>query len=254
MSSQSKRLSSRVLAVLGLIASLSLLCTHSRAQDQPAPKWELFGGYSFWYPRADVHGLLPEGLVPVSSCLESNPRGVGASLTYNFNRWFGLTLDTSTHWGSGESTLARRIDDAAFSNLSFGPRVTFRHTHVSPFLEVLVGDHRLMPDAFHDVDKLGFMFGGGLDINLSRHVALRLFRADYVYSNYEYGSASVTPRTEIRGLRAQAGINFMFGGGAPPVTPSAACSLQPAEVFAGEPVNANASESNFHTRRSVAYR
>src|SRR3984957_17180511 len=112
MSSQSKRLSGRVLAVLGLIASLSLLCTPASAQDQPAPKWELFGGYSFWYPGADVHGLLPGGLIPVSSRLESNPRGAGASLTYNFNRWMGLTGDISANLSSGESGVAMRIDDA----------------------------------------------------------------------------------------------------------------------------------------------
>jgi outer membrane protein OmpA-like peptidoglycan-associated protein len=110
-----------------------------------------------------------------------------------------------------------------------------------------------MPDAFHDIDKLGFMFGGGLDINLSRHVALRLIRADYVYSNYQYGASAVTPRTEIRGLRLQAGLNFMFGGGEPPVPPSAACSVQPTEVFAGETVTATASGSNFNPKRTVTY-
>jgi outer membrane protein OmpA-like peptidoglycan-associated protein len=236
-----------------MLAVLSMFATLAAAQDQPAPKWELYGGYSFFHPGADVHGQLPGALLPLSSRLEANPRGAGASLTYNFNRWFGWTLDTSTHWGSGEATVPRRIDDAAFSNLSMGPKVTFRSNHFSPFLEVLVGDHRLMPDAFHDIDKLGFMFGGGLDINLSRHVALRLIRADYVYSNYQYGAAAVTPRTEIRGVRLQAGLNFMFGGGAPPVSPSAACSVQPVEVFAGEPVTATASGSNFNPKRTVKY-
>jgi outer membrane protein OmpA-like peptidoglycan-associated protein/opacity protein-like surface antigen len=236
-----------------VMAVMFAFATDAAAQEPPPPKWELFGGYSFFAPAADVHGELPGALLPLSSRLESNPRGVGLSATYDFNRWFGLTLDASTHWGSGESTLFNRLDDAAFSNLSLGPKFTFRTKHFSPFVEVLIGDHRLMPDAFHDIDKLGLMFGGGLDINLSRHVALRLIRADYVYSNYQYGSASVTPRTEIRGLRAQVGINFMFGGGAPSVSPSASCLLQPAEVFAGERVDASASEANFHPRRSVAY-
>jgi outer membrane protein OmpA-like peptidoglycan-associated protein/opacity protein-like surface antigen len=239
-----------------LPAMLAVLCTFATlaaAQDQPTPKWELYGGYSFFHPGADVHGQLPGALLPLSSRLEANPRGAGASLTYDFNRWFGWTLDTSTHWGSGEASVPRRIDDAAFSNLSMGPKVTFRSNHFSPFLEVLVGDHRLMPDAFHDIDKLGFMFGGGLDINLSRHVALRLIRADYVYSNYQYGAVAVTPRTEIRGVRLQAGLNFMFGGGAPPVPPTAACSVQPIEVFAGEPVTATASGSNFNPKRTVKY-
>jgi len=255
MSSQSKSLRGWVLAMLpALIAVLCTFAPLAAAQDQPVPKWELYGGYSFFQPGGDVHGqLIPTALQPVSSRMEANPRGAGASLTYNFNNWFGLTLDTSTHWGSRETGLVKRIDDAAFSNLSFGPKITFRHNRFSPFLEVLVGDHRLMPDAFHDVDKLGFMFGGGLDINLSRHVALRLIRADFVYSNYQYGAATVAPRTEIRGLRAQTGLVFMFGGGAPPLPPTAACSVQPTEVFAGETVTATATGSNFNPRRTVTY-
>jgi outer membrane protein OmpA-like peptidoglycan-associated protein/opacity protein-like surface antigen len=253
MSSQLKSHPGRVLAMLPtMLAVLCMFATRAAAQDQ-TPKWELYGGYSSFQPGADVHGQQPGALFPISSRMEGNPRGMGLSATYDFNRWFGLTLDTSTHWGSGENGLLNRIDDAAFSNLSIGPKVTFRHKHFSPFLEFLVGDHRLMPDAFHDIDKVGFMVGGGLDINLSRHVALRLIRADYVYSNYQYGSAAVTPRTEIRGLRAQVGLNFMFGGGTPPVSPTAACAVQPTEVFAGEPVNATASGSNFNPKRSVAY-
>jgi outer membrane protein OmpA-like peptidoglycan-associated protein len=253
MSSQSKSHPGRVLAMLpAMIAMLFTFATLAAAQDQPAPKWELYGGYSFFHPGADVHGQLPGALQPLSSRLEANPRGAGASITYDFNNWFGLTLDTSTHWGSGEKTLARRIDDAAFSNLSFGPKVTFRHEHFSPFLEVLVGDHRLMPDAFHDIDKLGVMLGGGIDVNLSRHVALRLIRADYVMSSYRYGPSGV-PSTDIRGLRLQAGLNFMFGGEAPRVPPTAACSVQPTEVFAGESVTATASGSGFNPKRTVNY-
>jgi outer membrane protein OmpA-like peptidoglycan-associated protein len=236
-----------------MIAVLSMFGTLAVAQDKSTPRVELFGGYSVFGPGADVHGILPQGLVPVNSRLEWNPRGAGASATVNFNRWLGLTLDTSIDWGSGESGVNNRIDDAAFSNLSLGPKITFRHKHFSPFLEGLVGDHRLMPDAFHDVDKLGFMGGGGLDINLSRHVALRLIRIDYVYSNYQYGASGSTPNTEIRGVRLQTGLNFMFGGGEPPLPPSAACSAEPEQVFAGEPVSGTATGSNFNPKRKVQY-
>jgi len=239
MSSQSKSHLGRILAMLpALFAVLCMFATLAVAQDQPAPKWELYGGYSFLYPGANIHGEQPGALLPLSSRLESNPRGVGLSATYDFNRWLGLTLDASTHWGSGESTLFRRLDDAAFTNLSLGPKITFRRKHFSPFLEALIGDHRLMPDAFHDIDKLGFMFGGGLDLNLSRHFALRLFRADYVYSRYQYGAAAVTPHTELDGLRLQVGINFTFGSetvstvveNRPPVT---SCSVDKSMVYLG---------------------
>jgi outer membrane protein OmpA-like peptidoglycan-associated protein len=254
MSSHSKK-SCGCIALMRL-AVVALLCgvgTLAAAQEQPAPKWELFGGYSFFDPGANVHGTFPGGLLPVTSRLESNPRGAGASITYDFNRWFGLTLDASTHWGSGETTLGKRIDDAAFSNLSFGPKVTFRSAHLSPFLEALVGDHRLMPDAFHDIDKLGFMLGGGLDVNAGKHVALRLLRADYVISSYRYGPSASTAKTDLRGVRLQAGIVLMWGGERAVTPPTAACSVQPAEVFAGEPVTATAEGSNFNPKRTVKY-
>ncbi len=254
MSSQSSIHPSRVLIMLpAVIAVLCTFGTLAAAQDQPAPKWELYGGYSFLYPNANVHALLPGGLLPVSSPLESNPRGVGGSITYDFNRWFGLTLDASTHWGSGETGLVKQIDDTAFTNISFGPKVTFRSAHVSPFLEALVGDHRLTPDVFHDIDKLGFMLGGGLDFKVSKHVALRVPRVDYVMSSYRYGPSTTTSSTDLRGVRLQAGLVFNFGGERTVTPPTAACSVQPAEVFAGEPVTATAAGSNFNPKRTVQY-
>jgi len=246
------RLVRRSAMLAAMIAVLLTFAAFARAQEQPPPKWELFGGYSVFDPGANITGQLPGALLPLSSRLEWNPRGAGASVTYDFNKWLGLTLDTSIDWGSGESTFAKKIDDTAFSNLSIGPKITFRHNHFSPFLEVLVGDQRLMPDGFHDVDKLGVMLGGGLDLSLTRHVALRLIRADFVLSNYRYGPPSVAS-TDIRGLRAQTGLVITFGGGAPPPPPTASCSIQPAEVFASEPVTATATGSNFDPKRTVKY-
>jgi len=255
MSSHSKSRIGRVLAMLSaMIAVLCALGTLAAAQDQPAPKWEIFGGYSFLDPNTHVHGQLPGALFPLSSRLESDPRGIGASVTYDFNRWLGLTLDSSGHWGSGETTLGRRIDDTGFYNISVGPKITFRTAHFSPFLEALVGDHRLTPDAFHDIDRIGIMVGGGLDVNVSRHFALRLLRADFVVSDYRYGPAATTPSTNVRGVRLQSGIVFIFSGAALPWLPARAdCSVQPSEVFAGEPVTATASGSNFNPKRTIKY-
>ena len=246
--------SRRAIAALSAVATvLCALGTPAAAQQQPSPKWEIFGGYSFLYPGGDVHGTLPLGLIPLSSKMESNPRGAGASVTYDFTRHFGMTVDASDHWGSGEKGIGNRIDDVDFSNLSIGPKFTFRHSHFSPFLEVLVGDQRLYPEAFHHVDKLGVMAGGGLDINVTRHLALRLIRADYVMSDYHFGPSSITSSTDLHGVRLQTGLVFMFGGGAPPVTPAAACSITPTEVFAGDSATATVSASNFNRKRTVHY-
>jgi outer membrane protein OmpA-like peptidoglycan-associated protein len=254
MSSHAQKLYGQV-AIKRLVA-VAVLCgmgTLAAAQDQSAPKWEVYGGYSFFYPNADVHAMLPGGLLQVSSPLESNPRGLGGSLTYDFKRWFGLTLDGSADWHSGENGLAMRIDDTVFSNISIGPKFTYRRRHVAPFLEALVGDQNLSPDAFHDIGKLGFMFGGGLDFKLRKHVALRLPRVDYAMSSYRYGPSATTESTDIRGLRLQAGLVFTWGGEHKMLPPRAACSVQPGEVFAGEPLSVTAKGSDFNPKRTVRY-
>jgi len=167
MYSQSKSGLGRLVAVLpAMIIFACAFATFAAAQDRPVPKWEIYGGYSVFDPAADVHGQRPAALLPLSSRLETNPKGVGLSGTYNFNRWLGLTIDGSNHWGSGETTFATRIDDTRFDNISLGPKFTFRSRHLSPFLEALAGDHRLVPEAFHSVDKLGFMAGGGQSKNV----------------------------------------------------------------------------------------
>jgi outer membrane protein OmpA-like peptidoglycan-associated protein len=254
MRSQGNSRLGHVLAMLAAVIVVLCACgAPAAAQDTPAPKWELYGGYSYLYPNTTVHGLLPLGVLPLSSVLESNARGGGGSITYNFNRWVGLSLDGSDDCNCGGETLASKINKATFSNISLGPKFTYRTKHFSPFLEALVGTHDLSPAAFHGISKLGFMGGGGIDINLSKHFALRLIRADFVYSNYRYGPASVTPATDLRGIRAQSGIVIMWGGGEPSLLASAACSVQPSEVFAGEGVTMTADGSNFNPKRTVIY-
>jgi outer membrane protein OmpA-like peptidoglycan-associated protein len=244
----------RALLSMVLVAMVSSIGPLAGAQDPPAPKWELYGGYSFFYPHADVHGQLPDGLFPVSSRLESNPRGAGAGITYNFNRWFGLSGDLSGHWGSGERGVPGRIDDATFYNLSLGPKVTIRGHYFSPFFEVLLGGHRLASEVFGHDTRFGLMAGGGVDLNLSRRVAFRMLRADYVFSNHQYGSASAVPETDVRGVRLQSGLVLRFGGDDTRPTPvGATCSAQPTTAMVGEPVTVSATANNFDPKHPLTY-
>lgn len=254
MSSHSHNSRGRVAVMLSaVVAVLCSLGTPVAAQDQPPPKWELYGGYSAFYPGCDLHGLLPGAVLPVSSCLKWSPKGVGWSLTYDFNRWFGLTGDESGQWGYDESGVAARIDRVNFFNFSAGPKITFRTRYFSPFLEALVGQHRLTSEVFGGDDEVGFMAGGGLDLNLTRHFAWRLIRADFVYSNHQYGPSSVVPATDVRGARLQSGLVLMWGGKRIVMAPSAVCSIQPPEVFSGEFVAATAAGSSFNPKRTVQY-
>jgi outer membrane protein OmpA-like peptidoglycan-associated protein len=254
MSSHSHKPCGRVAVMrLAMIAVLCSVGTLAAAQAPPPPKWEVYGGYSAFYPGCDIHGLLPGATAPVSSCLKWNPRGAGATLTYDFNRWFGLSVDSSGQWGSGATGVNARIDRVEFFNLSAGPKITFRSRHFSPFLEALVGEHRLASEVFGSDREIGFMAGGGLDLDFTRHFAWRLFRADYVFSNHQFGPSSVVPATDVRGARLQTGLVFMWGGKAIVTSPTAVCSVEPHEVFAGEPVTATAAGSNFNPKRTVGY-
>lgn len=116
-----------------------------------------------------------------------------------------------------------------------------------------MGDHRLTSEVFGRDDEVGFMAGGGLDLNLKRHFALRLIRADFVFSNHQFGPSSIVPATDVRGVRLQSGVVFMWGGKQIVTSPSAACSVQPDGVFAGEPVTATAAGSNFDSQRTIEY-
>ena len=254
MFSRSDRFNSlRWLVIAAMVFSPCMAGRQAAAQDNPSPNWEVFGGYSLFYPGGTVYGLLPNGILPVSSAMETNPRGGGASLTYDFNRWFGLTADVSGQFGSGESGVGDRIDDVSMFNISGGPKITFRTRHFSPFLEALVGGHRLKSDLFNVDDRFGFMAGGGLDWNVKRHFALRLFRADYVFSNHQYGASSIVPDTEVRGLRAQAGLVFLFGDKKSPAPVSANCIANPGEVIGGEPVTVSMTANNFNPKDVVNY-
>ena len=68
MSSHSKGRLARVLTMLlATIAVLFTFATPVAAQDGPAPKVELYGGYSFFHPGADVHGQLPGAFAPATT-------------------------------------------------------------------------------------------------------------------------------------------------------------------------------------------
>jgi len=203
-------------------AALAILvssCTVVLAQQPSPPKVEIFAGYSAYYPGTTASGLLPLGITPISSCLCWNPRGAGASVTFDFNRWLGLTADMSGHWGDGATTTLGRLGQFSAYNVSAGPKFTLRHGNFAPFAEVLFGGDRLTPELFNRDDAFGMLAGGGIDLRVGHHFAIRPVQADFVYSNHQFGPSPLVPATDVRGLRLQAGVVFLFGGNAPHPAP-----------------------------------
>jgi len=229
------------LALLAIAATLLLVSTTVCAQDQPAPKWEIFAGYSWADPNTKLKG------VP----FRNYPAGLGAAGTYDFNKWLGLTLDFGGHFNSGTS--GTRIP-STLNTLMVGPKLTFRGEHFSPFIEALGGWSRLAPDHFTADNRLGFQGGAGIDMGLTQHWALRIIQADFIYADHHFGTAPPLgpppPKTILRGTRLQGGIVYMAGG-REEVPVSASCSVDTSEVWAGEPVKATVTPHNFKPNHTL---
>lgn len=261
-----------------LVTALAVLCSSaafSEAQDQPLasapttqrvapqdhtfPRWEVFGGYSFLYPGANLQYINPGATLPVSVRQESNPRGLGGSVTYNFRRWLGLTGDFSGDWKDGEggpnlsAGYMGTIDDSNLYSASIGPKLTYRKTHFAPFVEGLVGWQRLHSDYIGSNDAVGVMGGGGIDIPLSKHIALRPIQGDYVFSNQHFGPTATVSATQVRGVRLQSGAVFLFGGTPPPAPVGYSCSANPSEIFPGDHIAVNGSAVNLNPKKTVTY-
>ncbi|MFZ0819942.1 MAG: outer membrane beta-barrel protein [Candidatus Acidiferrales bacterium] len=173
----------------------------TRAQD--APKWEIFGGYT--YMRANI----------VVSGTPFNMNGGSGSVAYNPTRWLGLVGDFGVYY---QGTVVGNPASLTIFTYQFGPRISWRASkRLTPFAQALVGGGYAGGTLYTSSLGAGaaplgasnaftFTVGGGLDVNLNRHVALRLFQAEYLYSQFVN---AVDNRQN--NLRASAGLVFRFG-------------------------------------------
>jgi outer membrane protein OmpA-like peptidoglycan-associated protein/opacity protein-like surface antigen len=210
--------------------------------DTPRVEW--FLGYSFW--RA----------MPTSpSNRMGYLHGGSTSVAFNFNRYFGLVADfggfdnnrLTLYGATGNPTV--NSNGSAYTYL-FGPRVSFRkYERFTPYIQALfggayassvtisgcTGDPSCVPLGSNNA--FGTMFGAGLDIKLSHHVALRLFEGDFLLTHFYNVS---TPVSQVPGwqdnIRLSSGIVFRFGGNSAPsnrIPLSATCSAERDFVYVG---------------------
>ena len=207
------------------------------------PRWEWFLGYS--YVRGKV----------ASNIDGYNANGGSTNIEYNLNHWIGLVAD----FGGYVTNEINHVSlSATQETYLFGPRLNYRFGNDARhtlFGQALVGGahtNSRIPSVvrFPSSSENGFAgaFGGGLDVGVAKHVALRLAQVESLLTNYDLPNG-YKPQNDFR---YSAGAVLRWGGAAP-VLPSAACSVQPSEVYAGEPVTATAIGSNFNPKRTVKY-
>jgi outer membrane protein OmpA-like peptidoglycan-associated protein len=205
-----------------------------------APKYEFFAGYSWYDPRGYYSNDSTPG---VAYKAPSIWQGFGVAATKNYGNVFGFTVDYSGHFG----------DQNRVNTFLVGPQVKYRAENFQPFAHILGGiaaiSAKNTPNGLQWQGALAA--GGGFDLLVTPRFGLRIFEADYIYTNYDLGSRVVPGRWNS--VRLQGGLLWNAGLGAPKAPATAACSAQPTSVMAGEPVKVTATASNFNPKRTVSY-
>jgi outer membrane protein OmpA-like peptidoglycan-associated protein len=248
MSLSSKISKSRMVIGLLVVLALSLVSSPVFAQSDNNPKWDLFVGYQWLHPGGTVPQPFGNFYSPGSYKIPDMSAGFGSALTYNFDPHWGVEFDLGHNWGSGNYEATGSV----------GPRFIWRTDDASYFLHTLVSLNRVAVDGLNAGNGVGAILGGGMDLPIRKWLAFRLFEADYVWAEHNYTNyvASMPDdslrRPSFNGVRLRTGLVFNWGG-APAVTPTASCSVQPTEVMVGEPITATVTASNFNPKHTVTY-
>jgi hypothetical protein len=239
---------------VGLLIALVaiLMSSPALAQSDANPKWDLFMGYQWLHPGGDVPtpGVDPNNATPFE--VPDMPKGGGAAVTYNFDRHWGGEFDFGTNAGGTSN-----MPDAHETTFSVGPRFIWRTDNANFFLHSMLSLNRLSVNGLNGSNGIGLILGGGMDLPIRKWLAFRLFEADYVWARHNYADYAAAEFADLRrpsfeGVRLRTGIVLNWGG-APPVTPTASCSVQPTEVMVGEPITATVTASNFNPKHTVTY-
>ncbi len=145
---------------LSLFTGILLLLSAS-ALGQDYPKAEFFGGFS--YRNADLG-------------TRENFFGFQGSLSGNVKENIGIVVDVG---GQYKSVLGIGI---SYYEFLLGPRFMVRGESVTAFVHALTGGRRVsVPGDADSAFALGF--GGGMDVNVSDSIGIRVFQFDYIPSH-----------------------------------------------------------------------
>jgi outer membrane immunogenic protein len=174
----------------------------SETWAQSIERMEFGGEYSF------VNTNAPPG---DCGCFQMN--GGAGWFAYNFSHRLALVGEVGSEYAS---SINATTGDLTLTSFLGGPRYT-RHpgNRMAPFAQLLLGGAHasgaLTPATSGlsgSANAFAMAAGGGLDLDLSRHWALRLFQLDYYLTRFNNGV-----NDHQNNLRFGGGVAFRFGEG-----------------------------------------
>ena len=226
--------------------------------DSPS-RWDIFAGYSFFWPKGTVVGT-PSVINPPTgtNSYKTNRVGTTESLSYYFNRNLGWQLDSGQHdryYDSGSGN--KGISNSGILSFQTGPVYRFPGEQITPFIHGLVGFAEVGGPQ-HQPYKWGptLTAGFGFDYKLTHRLSIRLIQADYEYIHANFGPGNnFEPggRANINAMRLSAGLVFHIGNLAPPPPITIACSANPTSVFPGDPVTVTSIAGGLDPKLNAIY-
>src|SRR5271168_2444250 len=166
----------KVRVVVSLLAFLSFFGGAVHAQEQ-ATKFDVFAGYSYLRARPST-----------GTADDFSLNGGSVSVAYNFNNWLSAVADFG---GYHNGSILGTGTDGTISTYLFGPRVSYHFRRLTPFGEVLFGDAHASASvlgASSSNNAFAMTVGAGVDYRLSRHLALRPLKVDYLLTRFPEGA------------------------------------------------------------------
>lgn len=165
--------------------------------QETTPKYEVGINYSWLHVNSANYDYQRTG------------NGGSGYFEYNLNSIVGLVADFG-----GYANTRTGIDDKALTYL-FGPRFNWRHSRLSPYAQFLFGGgYAWSGPNSRTQNAFATAAGGGLDYNLTKHIAIKPIQVEYVMTQFD--SASLGGSTKGFGshqndVRYSAGVVFRFG-------------------------------------------
>jgi hypothetical protein len=207
-----------------LMVLICLLRLVVAAQEQP--KATIFGGYS--YLRNGSNNTLSNNTLGGSNSLN----GWEGQGTYNFTPYLGITADVNGMYRTVASFsllpgLSASANQRLYSFL-FGPTVTAGLGRVSVFGHALFGEAHSslgagitlpiiggLSQGLTGANAFAMAFGGGVDIPLTRHFAIRPAQVDFLRTQFSSADAFSTGLSSSsnggqNSFRYSAGVVFRF--------------------------------------------
>ena len=229
------------------VAAILSFPVSSLAQE-PTPKWDLFAGYQWLHTGITTPQGFGDPSNPTPFPVPDMSKGFGTALTYNLDSHWGMEIDFGHNWGQGSYN----------TTVGAGPRFMWRTEGANFFLHGLVAYNRLsVTNTPNPSNAISPIVGGGMDLPINKKLSFRLFEVDYIWAQHHYSDLAAPEFPNLRrphqeAVRLRTGLVFNWGG-AEPVAPAAACSVQPTEVMVGEPLTATVTPSNFNPKHTVTY-